>query len=102
MIKSWLTSILLEAIKQERKERQNQGDSLTNRLLARDEDHIEKAKPFVRIGLMDAINGKLLEVSSYKPNPHGPDWKTEYYVMDESTPISEQISTVMLMKGLQK
>ena len=102
MIKSWLKSIFLEAIKEEREER-NGISSITRRsLLGMDEDHVEKAKPVVRIGLMEAINGRLLEVSTYKLNPHGADWKTEYYVMDESVPLAEQLTTVMLMKGLQK
>lgn len=101
MIKSWLRSIFVEAIKEEREERN--GSPISRRgILGMDEDHIEKAKPVVRIGLMEAINGRLLEVSTYKSNPHGADWKTEYYVMDESAPIAEQLTTVMLMKGLQK
>jgi hypothetical protein len=102
MIKSWLRSIFVEAIKEEREERNGSSSVSRRSLLGMDEDHVEKAKPVVRIGLMEAINGRLFEVSTYKSNPHGADWKTEYYVMDDSTPIAEQLTTVMLMKGLQK
>ena len=50
---------------------------------------------------MEAMNGKLLEVSTYKPNPRGPDWTTSYWIMDER-PLTEQLATVLIMKGLEK
>ena len=61
----------------------------------------DKQRPHVRIGTMEVMNGKLLEVTTYKPNPHGPDWTTTYWVMDDS-PLAEQIATVLVMKGLEK
>ena len=54
----------------------------------------------IRIGTMVVMNGKLLEVASYKQNPHGPDWKTEYYILEEGRPLAEQIAVVMTMRGM--
>lgn len=59
-----------------------------------------KPQPKIRIGMVEAINGKCLEVSTYKANPHGPDWKSEYYIIDPAQPLAEQIATVLVMKGL--
>lgn len=67
-----------------------------------DEHHVEKAMPHVRIGTMSAMNGKLLEVSTYKKNPHGPDWTSEYYIISDGQTLTEAISLVMVMKGLEK
>lgn len=61
----------------------------------------EKLAPTVRVGVMDAMNGKLLEVSTYKQNPRGPDWTTTYWIMDER-PLAEQIGMVIALKGLEK
>jgi hypothetical protein len=61
----------------------------------------EKLAPTVRVGVMDAMNGKLLEVSSYKQNSRGPDWTTTYWIMDER-PLAEQIGMVIALKGLEK
>ena len=61
----------------------------------------EKISPHVKVGVVEAMNGKLLEVSSYKQNPRGPDWTTTYWVMDDS-PLAEQIATVIALKGLEK
>ena len=61
----------------------------------------EKIKPTVKVGVVEAMNGKLLEVSSYKPNSRGPDWTTTYWIMDDS-PLAEQIAVVIAMKGLAK
>lgn len=55
----------------------------------------------IRIGLLSAINGRILEVSSYKPNPHGPDWTTQFYIIEPEQKISDAIATVLLMKGLE-
>jgi hypothetical protein len=49
---------------------------------------------------MEAMNGKLLEVQSYQRNNHGPDWKTEYYILEEGRPLAEQIAVVMTMRGM--
>jgi hypothetical protein len=62
----------------------------------------DRERPHVRIGVMQVMNGKLLEVTTYKRNPHGPDWNTTYWVMNEEQTLAEQISTVMVMKGLDK
>ena len=62
-----------------------------------------KVEPQVRIGQMNALNGRLLEVSTTRLNKHGDrDFVVEYYIIDEAKPLSEQIAVVMLMKGLEK
>lgn len=64
------------------------------------EEAVAKPQPKIRIGTMDVMNGKLLEVSTYQPKNHGPDWKTEYYILEESRPLAEQIAVVMTMRGM--
>lgn len=64
------------------------------------DEAVAKPSPKIRIGTMDVMNGKLLEVASYKQNPHGPDWKTEYYILEEGRPLAEQIAVVMTMRGM--
>jgi hypothetical protein len=59
----------------------------------------EKLAPTVRVGVMDAMNGKLLEVAAYNKNSRGPDWTTTYWIMDDS-PLAEQIATVIALKSL--
>lgn len=58
--------------------------------------------PHTRFGVLEVMNGKLLEVCSYKRNPHGPDWTTTYWILNDTQPLAEQIATVMVMKGLSK
>lgn len=86
---------------EEREERRaRRGISIGALLGHSDSDHSVDAK--IRIGLVNAINGKLLEVSTYVPNPHGPDWTHEMYIVQEGEVLSDAIAKVMLMKGLQK
>jgi len=59
-------------------------------------------QPHVRMGALTVMNGKLLEVSTYKRNPNGPDWTTDYYIIDPEQKLAEQIAVVMVMKGLEK
>ena len=72
-------------------------------VVTRDVDH--NTMPKIRIGVIEAMNGKVLEVATAQmhsgPHQHY-DWKTEMYVMPEGQKLSEAISTVMLMKGLEK
>jgi hypothetical protein len=70
-------------------------------VVTRDVDH--NTMPKIRIGMIEAMNGKVLEVATAIPNNHGHyDWKTEMYVIPEGQKLSEAVSTVMLMKGLEK
>jgi hypothetical protein len=64
------------------------------------EEAVDKPRPKVRIAVMEAMNGKLLEVQSYQRNSHGPDWKSEYYILEEGRPLAEQIAVVMTMRGM--
>jgi hypothetical protein len=67
----------------------------------RDVDH--NTMPKMRIGVIEALNGRILEVSTAIPNNHNHyDWKTEMYVVPEDQKLSAAVSTVMLMKGLEK
>jgi hypothetical protein len=64
------------------------------------EEAVDKPKPKVRIAVLEAMNGKMLEVQSYQRNNHGPDWKSEYYILEEGRPLAEQIAVVMTMRGM--
>jgi hypothetical protein len=64
------------------------------------EEAVAKPQPKVRVAMMEVMNGKLLEVATYKQNSHGPDWKTEYYILEEGLPLAEQIAVVMTMRGM--
>jgi hypothetical protein len=56
-------------------------------------------KPKMRFELVDAMNGRLLKVATYKFNPHGPDWTCEIYVMREDESVGDAVNTLMVMKG---
>ncbi len=58
--------------------------------------------PHARFGLLQVMNGKVLEVCTYKHNPHGPDWTTTYWILNEEQPLAEQLAVVMKLKGLEK
>lgn len=66
------------------------------------EHETQAVQPHVRMGRLNVMNGQLLEVSTYKRNPNGPDWTTDYYIVDPEQKLSDQIATVMVMKGLEK
>jgi hypothetical protein len=55
-----------------------------------------------KVSLVPAVNGRLLEISTYAPNPHGSDWTHELYVVEEGEKLSVAIGKVMAMKGLEK
>jgi hypothetical protein len=94
-MKKWLIQWLM---RKELREREMYGVSINS--VAAPEEAVMKTQPKVRIGQVDAINGKLLEVATYKRSQHGPDWTSEYYIIDPAQPLAEQIATVLVMKGL--
>lgn len=65
-------------------------------------DENSNATPKLRIGIVEGMNGRLLEVSTHKHNPHGPDWSYEFFVIQEGQKVSDAVAMVLLMKGLDK
>jgi len=61
-------------------------------------DHETRAK--VRLGVIHASNGRLLEVSTYKPNPHGPDWATELFIVPDDQTLAQSITTILTLKSI--
>lgn len=58
--------------------------------------------PHCRFGVLQVMNGKVLEICTYKRNPHGPDWSTTYWILNEEQTLAEQLAVVMTMKGMEK
>jgi hypothetical protein len=55
-----------------------------------------------RVGLLSVMNGRVLEVCTFKRNPHGPDWTTTYWILNDTQSLAEQVAVVLTMKGLEK
>jgi hypothetical protein len=53
-----------------------------------------------RLGVIAASNGRILEMSTYKRNPHGPDWTSELFIVPEDQTLAQCISTILTVKGL--
>jgi hypothetical protein len=53
-----------------------------------------------RIAVQNAMNGKVLEISTYKPNQRGPDWTTELFVVPEGENLKDALTMLLLLKGL--
>lgn len=53
-----------------------------------------------RLGVITAANGRILEMSTFKRNPHGPDWTTELFIVPEDQTLGECITTILTVKGL--
>jgi hypothetical protein len=57
--------------------------------------------PTVRLGVHDAMNGRVLEVQTYTPNPHGPDWKSEFFLVPEGENLSEAVTMLLIAKNIK-
>lgn len=73
--------------------------------VSRDADISERVngngQPAYRLTMVKAVNGRLLEVGMYKPNPHGPDWKYELYIIDANERVSDAVAKVLAIKALE-
>ena len=71
---SWLKRKLRKWIFEEEK-----GISIAEPMTASDEPHN------FNLSIMNAMNGKVIQLRSYQPQSRGPDWKNEYYRSEEHT-----------------
>jgi hypothetical protein len=70
-------------------------------VMAETSAHSQPDAPHTRFGVLNVMNGKVLEVCTFKRNPHGPDWTTTYWILNEEQSLAEQLAVVMAMKGLE-
>jgi len=64
------------------------------------EDVTHSSQPKFRLAVIAAANGRILEMGTLKPNPHGHDWETELFIVPEDQTLAECISTILTVKGL--
>lgn len=64
------------------------------------DEHVGRSQPKFRLGLIAAANGRILEMSTYKHNPHGPDWTSELFIVPQDQTLSQSITTILTLKGL--
>jgi len=55
-----------------------------------------------RIAVRRAINGKVLEISTYNPNPRGSSWTTDLFVVPQDESLKDALTMLLLLKGLDK
>ena len=55
-----------------------------------------------RIAVKRAINGKVLEISTYNPNPRGCSWTTDLFVVPQDESLKDALTMLLLLKGLEK
>lgn len=60
-----------------------------------------ESAPMCRVSVLKAMNGRVLEVGSYKPNPRGPDWTFELFIVPENATLASAIATVLAIKQIE-
>jgi hypothetical protein len=75
-------------------EERSRGISLTP------EPEQDRPQASFRLGVIAAANGRILEMSTFKRNNHGPDWTSELFIVPEDQTLAECITTILTVKGL--
>jgi hypothetical protein len=71
-----------------------------NNSIGTDVDH--STTPKMRLGFIEAMNGRIIEVAVAVPNPHHIghcDWKVELFIVPEDQKLSDALAMLMLLKG---
>ena len=59
-------------------------------------------KNAMRLTVGSAINGHVIQIGRFKPNPHGPDWTYDTYLVPEGTDMVEALKTCITLGALTK
>lgn len=52
-----------------------------------------------QVELINAVNGRILRVAKYTPNPHGPDWTHTLYMVPEDQSLPDAIATCLVLNN---
>jgi hypothetical protein len=58
--------------------------------------HTQKA-PLKRVELLNAVNGKVIEIMHRKSHQH--DWETTLYIVKDDEALADAIATALLVTG---
>jgi hypothetical protein len=64
-------------------------------------DHVEPEAAQMTFAIIKAENGRIVKVSSYKPQSRGPDWAHELYIVKDDEKIPDVIARIMAIKALE-
>lgn len=53
----------------------------------------------VQVTLLTALNGQVLRVSTYKRNPHGPDWTHRLYIIERDQSLADAIAVCLVVRS---
>jgi hypothetical protein len=90
-MKNWFVKWMLRKIREE------QMTGVPETLTGSSEPDAEPPK--MRFAIRQALNGKFIEVSTYRPQHRGYDWVHEYYIVPDGKKVSEALTMLMLLKG---
>jgi hypothetical protein len=51
--------------------------------------------------ILKAENGRIIKVSTYKPQQRGPDWTHELHIVKDDEKIPDVIARIMAIKALE-
>jgi len=58
-------------------------------------------EPF-SLSVSNAMNGKVIQIRTYQPNPRGSDWKHEFYLVPEGEKLTDAVAILLMAKNLEK
>ena len=61
-----------------------------------------EAETKLRVSIHEARNGRILEVSKYAYNPHGPDWIHELHVVRPDQSLADAVTAALVLHSLEK
>ena len=65
-------------------------------------DSVE-SRSSVRIGIIQAMNGKVLEISKRNTTNHiGPEWNNTLFLVPEDMTLTDAVTTLLIAEGLNK
>lgn len=53
----------------------------------------------MRFEIIEAMNGRIVRMGIYKPNPHGPDWTFKLYVMQDQQSVGDAVNLLLVTRG---
>ena len=65
------------------------------------QDHIEPEAAQLTFYVVKATNGRIIQVSSFKPVQRGHDWHHELYIVKDDEKIPDVIARIMAIKALE-
>lgn len=92
----WLKRVVRRWVAEAARDDMHKGNTLEVAIGSNPTTGTMNGEAHVSVSLRKAMNGLILEMGTYKPDPRGPDWTYKHYILKEGEDVAAAVAALLV------